>query len=31
MKEIQDIVNAQVKSMSESGEIQKQVEEGVKS
>lgn len=31
MKEIQDIVNAQVKLMSESGEIQKQVEEGVKS
>lgn len=31
MKEIQDIVNAQVKAMSESGEIQKQVEEGVKS
>ena len=30
MKEIQDIVNAQVKLMSESGEIQKQVEEGVK-
>lgn len=30
MKEIQDIVNAQVKEMSESGEIQKQVEEGVK-
>ena len=31
MKEIQDIVNAQVKLMSESGEIQKQVEDGVKS
>lgn len=30
MKEIQDIVNAQVKLMSESGEIQKQVEDGVK-
>ena len=31
MKEIQDVVNAQVKLMSESGEIQKQVEDGVKS
>lgn len=31
MKEIQEIVNAQIKSMSESGELQKQVEEGVKS
>tara|TARA_R100000951_G_scaffold2179_3_gene3720 strand:- start:3277 stop:3966 length:690 start_codon:yes stop_codon:yes gene_type:complete len=31
MQEIQAIVNAQVKQMSESGEIQKQVEEGVKS
>lgn len=30
MKEIQDIVNAQVKLMAESGEIQKQVEDGVK-
>ena len=30
MKEIQEIVNAQVKLMSESGEIQKQVEDGVK-
>ncbi len=31
MKEIQDIVNAQVLQMAESGEIQKQVEDGVKS
>lgn len=30
MKEIQDIVNAKVLEMSESGEIQKQVEDGVK-
>ena len=30
MKEIQEIVNAQVKQMIDSGDIQKQVEEGVK-